>query len=72
MTEKKKAPLGDTTRTERAKAHLVRLAEAKGKRLIVDLDAEGSAALSELLASGYGDTKKAVVIRALISASKRG
>jgi len=71
MAAKNKAPQGDTTRTERAKAHLERLAEAKGKRLLVDLDAEGSAALSELLASGYGATNKAVVNRALIAASKR-
>lgn len=71
MAAKKKAPQGDTTRTERAKAHLERLAEAKGKRLLVDLDAEGSAALSELLANGYGGTNKAVVNRALVAASKR-
>lgn len=71
MAAKKKAPQGDTTRTERAKAHLERLTEAKGKRLLVDLDAEGSAALSELLASGYGATNKAVVNRALIAAIKR-
>lgn len=45
--------------------------EIKGKRLLVDLDAEGSEALSELLASGYGGTNKAVVNRALIAASKR-
>lgn len=70
MAVKKKAPQGDTTRTERAKAHLERLAEAKGKRLLVDLDAEGSAALIELLASGYGVTNKAVVNRALIAARK--
>jgi len=71
MAANKKAPQGDTTRTVRAKAHLERLAEAKGKRVLVDLDAEGSAALSELLASGYGATNKAVVNRALIAASKR-
>jgi len=71
MAVMKKAPQGDTTRTVRAKAHLERLAEAKGKRVLVDLDAEGSAALSELLASGYGATNKAVVNRALIAASKR-
>ena len=71
MAAKKKAPQGDTTRTERAKAHLERLAEAKGKRLLVDLDAEGHAALNALLADGYGGTNKAVVNRALIAASKR-
>ncbi len=71
MAAKKKAPHGDTTRTERAKAHLERLAEAKGRRLLVDLDAEGNSALCELLASGYGATNKAVVSRALLAASNQ-
>lgn len=70
MAAAKKPPVGDTTRTERAKAHLERLEKANGKRLLVDLDAEGSAALSALLASGYGQTNKAVVNRALVVASK--
>ncbi|CAN7583408.1 hypothetical protein [Acidovorax delafieldii] len=71
MAAKKKTPTGDTTRTERAKAHLDRLEQSNGKRLLVDLDADGHAALTALLADGYGDTKKAVVNRALIAASKR-
>jgi len=71
MAAKKKAPVGDTTRTERARAHLGRLAEAKGKRLLVDLDEEATVALNALLESGYGATNKAVVSRALIAASKR-
>jgi hypothetical protein len=71
MATKKIIPAGDTTRTERAKAHLERLEKASGKRLLVDLDAEGNAALGALLASGYGATNKAVVNRALIDASKR-
>lgn len=66
-----KAPQGDTTRTQRAKAHLERLENANGKRLLVDLDAEGHAALNALLAAGYGETNKAVVSRALVAASKR-
>lgn len=66
-----KPPVGDVWRTKRAKEHLQRLEEQKGKRLLVDLDAEGSAALSELLASGYGATNRAVVNRALIAARKR-
>ncbi len=70
MASKKKAPVGDTTRTERAKAHLERLENANGKRLLVDLDAEGHAALNALLAAGYGETNKAVVNRALVAASK--
>ena len=36
MASKKKAPVGDTTRTERAKAHLERLENANGKRLLVE------------------------------------
>jgi len=68
---KEKTPAGDTTRTERAKAHLERLEKASGKRLLVDLDAEGNAALGALLASGYGATNRAVVNRALIAACKR-
>jgi len=70
MSAKKKTPAGDTTQTERAKAHLERLERASGKRLLVDLDADGHAALNSLLADGYGATNKAVVIRALIAATK--
>lgn len=71
MAAKKKTLVGDATRTERAKAHLERLAEANGKRLLVDLDAQGHEALNALLEHGYGATNKAVVIRALVAASKR-
>lgn len=67
----RKKPVGDVTRTDRAKAHLVRLEESKGKRLVVDLDAEGLGALESLLAAGYAKTQKAVVVRALIAASSR-
>ncbi len=67
-TVKKTKPVGDRTRTARAAAHLERLEEAKGKRLVVDLDAEGRRALEELLSAGYGETQKEVVVRALIAA----
>lgn len=67
----KQAPVGDLTRTKRAKAHIERLEKAAGKRLLVDLDAEGHAALNALLVAGYGPTNKAVVGRALVAASKR-
>lgn len=67
----RKRPVGDVTRTDRAKAHLARLEESKGKRLVVDLDAEGLGALESLLAAGYAKTQKAVVVRALIAASSR-
>lgn len=50
MATKKNTSAGDTTRNERAKAHLESLERASGKRLLVDLGAEGNAALGELLA----------------------
>lgn len=52
MAVKKKTPAGDTTRTERAKAHLERLEKASGKRLLVNLDADGHALLQELCNAG--------------------
>ena len=61
----------DVTRTKRQVAHLERLESASGKRLLVDLDAQGHEALKALLGSGYGATQKGVVIRALVDASKR-
>lgn len=68
-TDKRKKPVGDVTRTARAKAHLERLEGSKGKRLVVDLDADAAEALGELLSSGYAPTQKAVVIKALTAAS---
>lgn len=65
---KQKKPSSDVTRTARAKAHLERLEVAKGKRLVVDLDAEGRQALELLLDAGYGTNQKTVVIKALIAA----
>jgi hypothetical protein len=65
----KKTPIGDVTRTARAVAHLERLEAANGKRLVVDLDASGTMALEELLSAGYGETQKAVVVKALLAAS---
>ena len=67
----KPEPVGDRTRTARAKAHLVRLEAGEGKRLLVDLDAEGHTALKKLLNSGYGVSNKEVVIKALVTESKR-
>ena len=63
--------VGDQTRTARAKAHLERLESAKGKRLVVDLDASGLDALLKLLEAGYGDSQKAVVIRALVASAAK-
>lgn len=67
---KKKKPIGDVTRTARAGAYLERLEEAKGKRLVVDLNAPGRMALERLLEGGYGDSQKEVVIKALIAADQ--
>jgi hypothetical protein len=66
---KQKKPIGDVTRTARAVAHLERLGANNGKRLVVDLDASGTMALEELLSAGYGETQKAVVVKALLAAS---
>lgn len=62
--------MGDLTRTARARAQLKRLDEAQGKRLVVDLDAAGRAALERLHEGGYGESQRAVVIKALLFAEK--
>lgn len=67
----RRPPSGDTTRTARAVAHLERLQEAQGKRLVVDLDATGREALEALLESGYGGTQKEVVVKALTAAAAK-
>lgn len=69
--QKKPAPVGDVTRTARAKAHLERLEEAKGKRLVVDLDANACSALESLLEAGYAASQKGVVVKALLAASAK-
>lgn len=58
----------DVTRTVRAVAHLERLEEAKGKRVVADLDAPSVAALNGLLGAGYGSSQVAVIRKALIEA----
>ena len=65
------SPVGDVTRTARAAAHLERLSEAKGHRLVVDLDASANSALESLLEAGYASSKKAVVIKALVAAGAK-
>lgn len=72
MVAKKKIPVGDVTSTKRAKTHLQRLEESGGKRVVTDFDAEGHAALQQLLAMGYGGTQKDAVIRAVVEAAARG
>lgn len=71
MPIKQKKPMGDLTRTARAGAYLERLEDAKGKRLVVDLDATANLALEALLEAGYGASKKAVVIKALVAAGAK-
>lgn len=61
----------DMTRTVRAVAHLERLQESRGKRLLVDLDASAREALEGLLEAGYGATQKEVVAKALTAAAAR-
>jgi hypothetical protein len=68
---KQKKPIGDVTRTARAGAYLERLGEAKGKRVIVDLNAGEREALEGLLAAGYAETQSAVIRKAILSASKQ-
>lgn len=58
----------DVTRTERAVAHLERLEEAKGKRVVADLDAPAVEALDGLIGAGYGASQVAVIRRALVEA----
>lgn len=71
VTVKKAKPVGDVTRTARAKSLLARLNESGGKRLPVDFDAEGVQALQVLLATGYAGTQKDVVLRAVKEAAKK-
>jgi hypothetical protein len=61
----------DETSTARGVAHLDRLAAAKGKRLVVDLDEPAREALEALLAKGYGETQRQVICRMLIEVAKR-
>lgn len=78
MTEQKKevkkpaAKRGrDVTRTERQEGYLERLEGAKGKRLVVDLDAPAREALEALRLAGYGATQAEVVRKALKQAEQR-
>lgn len=67
MTEKKPAETTpaakrgrDVTRTERQGGYLERLEAAKGKRLVVDLDAAAREALEGLVGTAYGKTQAAL------------
>lgn len=62
---KKKA---DKTSSKRAASYLARLAEKKGRRVLVDLSEEHAGMLDELLTDGFGATVAAVVREALVQA----
>jgi ribosomal protein S12 methylthiotransferase accessory factor YcaO len=68
---RKDAPVGDRTRTKRAKAHLERLADAKGKRILVDLGEIEREALDLLVETGYGANQSDAVRRAIVEAAER-
>ena len=61
----------DVTRTVRSMAHLERLEEAKGKRVVADLDAPAVEALEVLLGAGYGSSQVSVIRRALVEAASK-
>lgn len=63
------SPVGDVTRTARSARHQVRLAEAKGKRVVVDAPAPVVEAMEGLLALGYGATQKEVFCNAVMEVS---
>lgn len=69
---KKTDPVGDATRTERSARHRERLAQAKGRRVVVDMPSHVVDALDALLVGDYGTTQKDVVCRAVLEvAAKR-
>ena len=70
-SDQTKVKTADSTRTARSNAYLDRLQEARGKRLLVDLDKPAKQALEVLLESGYGTSQAAVVRRALVSAAEK-
>lgn len=65
-TAKSTKPVGDRTRTARAAAHLERLGEAKGKRVVVDLGKAEREALESLLETGYAETQSDVIRKSLV------
>lgn len=60
-----------TASTQRQKSYLQRLAEGKGRRVLLDLDGANAAMLDELIASGYGVSQADVLRRALREAYGR-
>ena len=68
-TAKTPERVGDRTRTARATAHLERLEEAQGKRVVVDLGKIEREALEGLLDAGYAATQSDVIRKALTQAA---
>jgi hypothetical protein len=61
----------DTTSSRRQGTHLARLAETSGKRTVVDLDGPQVAALTHLVATGYGTSRSGAIRRAIDEAYVR-
>lgn len=57
--------------TKRQQNYLLRLADEKGKRIVVDLDSEGRNHVEALVADGYAESQVAVVRTALKEAYTR-
>ncbi len=68
---KNQKPVGDVTRTARAKSLVQRLLDGGGKRTVIDFDAEGLQAMKMLLSAGYASTQREVVLKAVKEAAKR-
>ncbi|MDA8093299.1 MAG: hypothetical protein M0T84_05190 [Betaproteobacteria bacterium] len=60
-----KAPKRPKAPTKRQKAYLGKLVEQKGKRVVVDLDAESHACLKALIDTGFAETQSGVIRKAL-------
>lgn len=62
MAEQSKKPKAPT---KRQVAYLDKLVDQKGKRVVVDLDAESNACLSALLESGFAENQSGVIRKSL-------
>ena len=69
-TAKKAKPVGDVTRTARAKSLVQRLQDAGGKRAVIDFDSDGVKDLQKLLSAGYASTQREAVLKAVKEAAK--
>lgn len=61
----------DSTRTDRAKAHLDRIMADQGKRVVVDFDGEHRSMLDALVKAGFADSQSEVLRRAVREAHKK-